>query len=145
MYNQNPPPFPRPGGMAPGYGGPPPFAGGTPPVVTWFRVFAGLMALLYLVVMGMGIVLVVVGGSAAQGMNPEGLEPAILGVIYSVLGLVFGIAYAVGLFLPRKPWGWVAGIVLIAIGMTSICCLPATIPLLIFWLKPEAKAYFGRI
>jgi hypothetical protein len=28
--------------------------------------------------------------------------------------------------------------------MTSACFLPFCIPLLIFWLKPEAKHYFGR-
>jgi hypothetical protein len=34
--------------------------------------------------------------------------------------------------------------VLICIGMNSCCLLPASIPLLIFWIKPETKTYFGR-
>jgi hypothetical protein len=33
---------------------------------------------------------------------------------------------------------------MMAIGMTSCCFLPFLIPLLIYWLKPETKAYFGR-
>jgi hypothetical protein len=28
--------------------------------------------------------------------------------------------------------------------MTSVCCIPACVPLLIYWIKPETKAYFGR-
>jgi hypothetical protein len=28
--------------------------------------------------------------------------------------------------------------------MTSACFLPACIPLLIYWIKPDVKAYFGR-
>jgi hypothetical protein len=35
-------------------------------------------------------------------------------------------------------------LVLICIGMTSCCILPAAIPLLIFWLKPEAKNWFHQ-
>ncbi|MGB7159266.1 MAG: hypothetical protein WBD40_14450 [Tepidisphaeraceae bacterium] len=56
------------------------------------------------------------------------------------LAAVFGVAP----FLPRRPWVWIYDLVLICLGLTSICCMPATIPLLIFWLKPEAKAWFGK-
>ena len=89
----------------------------------------------------------VVAGASLEGMEElQGdASPIVIGVIYAIMGLVFAIVFAVGLFLPRKPWGWIMGIVLIALGMTSVCCLPATIPLLIFWLKPDAKAYFGRV
>ncbi len=34
--------------------------------------------------------------------------------------------------------------VLIGLGLTSCCTWPATIPLIIQWLKPEMKARFGR-
>lgn len=146
MYNPDPSQFPPPGGFPPGYGGGPPPSIGTPPVITWFKVYAGLMALLYVLFMGVGIFLVVAGGTMQELDNLRGeVEPVIIGVLYTILGLVFAVVYAIGLFLPRKPWGWIMGIVLIALGMTSLCCLPATIPLLIFWLKPEAKAYFGRV
>jgi hypothetical protein len=33
--------------------------------------------------------------------------------------------------------------VIICLGMTSACFLPVCIPLLIFWIKPETKLYFG--
>lgn len=145
MYNPNPSNYP-PGGFVPGYGGAPPPSSGTPTIVMWFKIYAALMALVYLLLMGLGIFMVV-AGAAVAGMEEfqGGAEPVVVGVVYAIMGLVFFVAYAFGLFLPRKPWGWIVGIVLIAIGMTSICCLPATIPLLIFWLKPEAKAYFGRV
>lgn len=143
MYNPDPSQFPPPGGF--GYGGPPPTPAGTPSVVTWFKVYAGLMMALYLLVMGIGIFLFVAGASIPEleDMNRD-MSPVVLGVIYGIMGFVFAVAYSIGLFVPRKPWGWIIGIILIALGMTSLCCLPATIPLLIFWLKPEAKAYFGR-
>ena len=34
--------------------------------------------------------------------------------------------------------------VLIAIGLTSCLTIPAALPLLLYWIKPEAKAWFGR-
>lgn len=150
MYNPDPSNYP-PGGFVPGYGGTPPPPTGTPTVVTLFRVYAGLVALLYLLVMGLGIFMVV-AGTSVQGLEElQGDQsPTLVGVICAIMGLVVSVTFAVGVLLPRKPWGWIMGIVLIALGMVlfglmSICCLPATIPLLIFWLKPEAKAHFGRV
>jgi hypothetical protein len=37
---------------------------------------------------------------------------------------------------------WIYQIVLIGLGLTSVCCLPATVPLLISYVKPEVKAWF---
>ena len=33
---------------------------------------------------------------------------------------------------------------LIAIGLTSCCTIPASVPLLVGWLKPDLRAWFGR-
>jgi hypothetical protein len=66
------------------------------------------------------------------------------GCLFIGLGLPLMILFAAAPFLPKKPWVWIYGIVLIALGMTSPCCLPATIPLLIFWIRPETQQFFGR-
>jgi hypothetical protein len=66
------------------------------------------------------------------------------GVVLIVLGMGLSAAFAAGIFLPPQPWVWVYGIVLISIGFMSACCLPFCVAMLIFWLKPETKAYFGR-
>jgi drug/metabolite transporter (DMT)-like permease len=71
-------------------------------------------------------------------------ELLITGIIYAVFGALFAVVYAVTLFLPRASWNWIVGIIMIALGLTSCCFAPFLIPLLIFWLKPETKAYFGR-
>ena len=108
----------------------------------WYRIYLGVMVALYL--------LFVIGGAylaIAQPDMPDSApgETLIMGVIYGGLGLVFVIIYAVALVLPRQPYNWIVGIVMIAIGMTSCCLWPVLIPLLIFWVKPETKAYLGRI
>ena len=142
MYTPNTPSFPPPG--QPPFGPPPSGPTGPPPVLTWFKVYTGLMAALYLLCFGAGIALVIASTSTSAFSSNERTQFLIMGVAYGVLGFIFLLLYAYGLMMPRKPWAWVYGVVLIGIGMTSICCLPATIPLLIHWLKPETKAFYGR-
>jgi MFS family permease len=77
----------------------------------------------------------------ARGMR-RGTATGIVGGTVVLVGLVLAALFGAGPLLPRRSWAWVFGLVLIVIGMGSMCCLPATVPLLIWWLKPETKAYF---
>lgn len=106
----------------------------------WFVVYAIAMVVLYLLVIVAGVVLLLfdfdLSSSDVDQLRIQGIALALVGVV--MLGV-----FAVGPFLPRKPWGWTYGLVLIGVGMTSCCTWPATIPLMIQWLKPETKAHFG--
>lgn len=112
----------------------------TPPVYTWFVAYCVCMALLYLAAVAMGIVFLFI--EPDQDMSAA--EAKLMGALLIILGLVFFVPYAAAPFLPRTNWVWILGLVLICIGLTSACCLPACIPLLIYWLKPEMKAFYGR-
>ncbi len=74
----------------------------------------------------------------------ERMELYINGVILALVGVPVAIVCALPFIFPRKPWVWIYNIVIIAIGLTSCCCIPACVPLLIYWLKPETKVWFGR-
>ena len=108
----------------------------------WYRVYLGVMVALNLCVSGLGIFLTYFSQYAETSAETE--EMFLTGIIYAVLGVPFAIMFAVPMFLPRKSWNWIVGIVFIAFGMTSCCFIPAVVPLLIYWMKPETKAYFGR-
>ncbi|HKO60285.1 MAG TPA: hypothetical protein VJV03_03920 [Pyrinomonadaceae bacterium] len=112
-----------------------------PPVLTWYKAYCALMALLYLFFVVLGIVFLT---AAPTDRNMSAQEAQITGGIMFFMGIALSIPFGVGAFLPQKPWAWVFGLVLICIGLTSVCCMPATIPLLIHWIKPETKFYFGR-
>lgn len=112
----------------------------TPPVFKWFVAYCIVMSLLYLFTVGMGIVFLFIEPDAEM----SAAEARIMGAVLLILGLAFFFPYAFAPFLPRQSWVWVFGLVLICIGLTSACCLPASIPLLIFWLKPEMKTFYGR-
>lgn len=112
----------------------------TPPVYKWFVVYCIVMALLYLVVAAMGVVFLFISPDPQMDKT----EATLMGIVFLVMGLILFVPYASAPFLPRQSWVWVVGLVLICIGLTSACCLPVCIPLLIFWLKPEMKAFYGR-
>jgi hypothetical protein len=112
-----------------------------PPVLWWQQAYCGAMTLLYVAVV-VGVLALFWAEWADAEMSAA--ELLVFGGMVLALGLALAGAFAASFFLPRRPWVWVYHLVLIAIGMTSACCLPVTVPLLVFWIRPEVKAYFGR-
>lgn len=111
-----------------------------PAVIIWYKVYMGLMALFSLTPLAAGIFLFVGPVTTA---DMDGMAPEILGIVYIVIGVVFMIPIFAAFFLPRKPWVWVYHLVMICLGLPS-CMVVFCVPLLIFWLKPEVKTYFGQ-
>jgi hypothetical protein len=112
-----------------------------PGVWPWFIAYCVLMALMYAVLALAGVA-ILLGGPTQPNQDP--LVALTQGACFLVFCVPLTVIYAVAPFLPRRPGVWVYDLVLICLGLTSICCLPATIPLLIFWMKPETKMWFGR-
>ena len=111
-----------------------------PPVFKWYIAYCVTMALMYLGCAALGVALFFVEPDA----DMSEAEAKVMASVFLVMGLAFFVVYGVGPFVGRRSWGWIYGIVLIAIGLTSFCCLPVSLPLLIFWLKPDVKAFYGR-
>lgn len=110
-----------------------------PTVWGWYVAYCVAMALANSLVLFIGVVMLL---SEPMGADEDPMKNKILGLVYVVLGLALLIPFAAGPLLPRRKWGWVVGLILICFGMTSVCCMPAAIPLLISWIKPETKEYF---
>lgn len=111
-----------------------------PQVVTWVKVYEGALALVYLLVAVAGLFFIV----GQVPTNPGDPPPALMGGVFLVISVPLAIANLAALFVRPTPNTWVFHLVLICLGMTSACCLLVCVPLLIFWLRPETKAYFGR-
>ena len=115
-----------------------------PQVVIWARVYNIFMVLTYLFVFGMGIF---------SMLNPEFIaehdpdtsreEALILGVVYMVMGGVLGLFFLVAAFSPRNKVGWIINIIGFALSTMSCCCLPACIPLIIYWVRDDCRRWFG--
>ncbi len=115
----------------------------TPKAVKWYKLYAGFLGLLNLLVLGIGIAFLIFHEELGEaGDGP--VVTIIYGVFFCGLGLVASGAGFAGAFLPAKPWAWTYGMVLICLGMSS-CTMVFSIPLLIYWLKPEIQEYFGKV
>ena len=112
---------------------------GPPRVVFWFRVYTGCMTGIY-VLCALAAPLVFFAGTRTRGEDAVVLK--VQAGVLLLVGLVFAVVFALPFVLPRKRWVWIYDLVLICIGLTSCCILPAAVPLLIYWLKPEAKNWF---
>lgn len=109
---------------------------GKPEVIGWYKLFCIFMAIVYLLLIPLGVFLV------SQDYDDQ--EILVNGIILIMLGPPFSIAFGLGAFWDNKPWHWIYGLVLIALSLSSCCCFPISIPLILYWLKPETKAYFER-
>ena len=107
----------------------------------WYRVYCVSLAALYALVATFGLIVAYLQ-PATNNQSAE--ESLIMGLIYAILGTIFFAIFLVASILPPKPYNWIVGIVMIAIGMSSCCTWPAVIPLLIYWIKPETREFFGR-
>ncbi len=112
------------------------------PVWPWYVAYAICMALLYVLTAIMGAAYLAGAGFLAVEQADQALM-GFYGIFMLGLGVVFAALYGAAPFLPKKNWAWVYHLVMICVGLTSCCCLPVCIPLLIHWLKPETKAMFG--
>jgi hypothetical protein len=112
-----------------------------PKVLLWFKIYCGFLCLLYLATAAFSLFFFF-----ADPSDTEMSETAarITGVLLLVVGVALFCACLLPLILTPRPWLWTFDLVVICLGMTSACFLPACIPLLIFWLKPETKRYFGK-
>lgn len=108
----------------------------------WYKAYCGLLTLTYVLTAVFGFWVIVTRYSGASGHSSE--DGLLVGGVMAACGLLFGGACGAALVLPARPWAWTYHLAIICLGLSSVCCLPICIPLLIFWLKPETKAYFGR-
>ena len=112
--------------------------GQKPGVWTWYCVYCAAMALLYLACLGFGLLML----AAPEEEVPD---KYIMGIVLPIICLPLLVLYAAAPFLPRSKFAWFYGFATIGIGLTSCCTLPFSIGLLIYWLKPELKAYLNAL
>ncbi len=110
--------------------------GEKPAVWTWYVVYAVVMAIVYFLAIGLGVFL--------AAFAPK-TEDSIEGVVVVVVSLPLMVLYGLAPFRAKTPGAWTYHLVLICLGLTSACCIPVSLPLLIYWMKPETKTYFGRM
>ena len=115
-----------------------------PGAVRWYRAFAASLVLTCVASWVVGALLVRHAPDlAADDPATSVAEIELYGYLLIAFGVAFVVPYTVAMLVPRRRWGWYVAIVTIAIGMTSCLWAVPAIFLLLAWLKPDVKAYFG--
>lgn len=112
----------------------------TPSAVTYYRIYAGVLAVIYaaLVIAGIGML---VASPSMSGKDQ--LEFIVYGVVFVVMGVPLAIASVVSMFLPQRKWAWFMHVIMAAMGTSSCCFAPFAIFIIIKYLEPDVKRYFG--
>jgi hypothetical protein len=109
-------------------------------VFFWFRVYCSAAAAYFaLVAVYAGYPLT---AYSTWDKQFQPLYPLI--VAAAVVYGAFAVVHAGAAVLPGNRYSWGFGIAVIIFGVTTCLFLPACIPLLIYWLKPETKAFLAR-
>ncbi len=114
-----------------------------PEAVYYFRIYAVLMLLMLLGWFGMGLYLMLgplIRGSSGSSATGEW----IMGLFLAGFSFLIIVPHAIVLFAGNARWAYTLGLILIGLNMLwNTCCLPITIPLLVYWMKPETKRWYG--
>lgn len=113
-----------------------------PPVIFWFKIYCGVLCLLYLVFAAVAVIFFFV---KSEDLEVPVVFTNVMAALYLVLALGLFAVCGLPLVLRPRPWVWIYDLIIIALGVTSPCLLPACIPLIIFWSKPETRSYFGKV
>lgn len=114
-----------------------------PEAIYYFRIYAIIMLLSLLGFFGSGLWMMLEPMMKRAG-SPVSPGEWIAGFIITVLSAIFIVPHAIVLFAGRSKWVYTLAVVLIGMSMLwNTCCLPITIPLLIVWMKPETKKWYG--
>lgn len=128
---------PAPGQLPPGQG--------PPSAVAWFKAYCVIQALFMLMFVGFGAFmgLAPLIDPASFPTNPGDPPMWLIGGLISLAYTPALVAYVVGIFAGQKKWVYTFGLVMAALSFVCGGCWPLGIAVLIFWLKPEVKAWYG--
>lgn len=112
---------------------------GVPSIWTWYIVYCVAMLFLWAFCIFIGYAILAIPSANPDMTEADRLSGA---MVWLIFGLIMGLLFLVAPFLPKRPWAWTYHIILICIGMIC-CCTPFAIPLLIFWVRPENRAFFN--
>ena len=121
-----------------------------PAVVIWIKMYAVVMLLVQGAITAFFARVAIdpvphIKGDIAYQNNPDAAV-AMLVFFCSLFSLIFGacIPFLLAVLVwPRRQSAWIVGILGLVAGFLTSCGWVAAIPLFIFWMKPDAKAYYG--
>lgn len=81
----------------------------------------------------------------AISMNAEVKVVYVFAMMWTLTMAFLSFVHAAAARLPVAPWAWAVQGILFGLGLTTLVLWPFALPLLLFWLKKDTQAHFGRI
>lgn len=114
----------------------------TPEGVVYFRFYAGAVCLVDLGALALGFFTIF--GMAFASSGPRfAISNLLSGLFWIAVGGLHLTASLIALFGGRRPWVHTLGMVLVVLSLTTCCCTPFGIPVLIAFNNPEVKRFYG--
>lgn len=117
-----------------------------PSVWRWYQVLCVFLAVVNAVLAALGVWIGTnLDWLVSLSENPESDRAALAqgGPVLIGTGIAFAALNLMLLTFPRKPWAYLVHLGNILAAIFLCCPAPLAIPLLIFWIRPEAREYFG--
>jgi len=115
-----------------------------PRVIFWYRAYAAVLLLASLALLGVATILAWAQTRPEIAMRPGSADAQTHAIVLFLAAAASVAFYGVATFMPRKPWAWTFGLLVIALGCPSVTIV-LCLPLLLAWLKPTVKAAFCRL
>jgi hypothetical protein len=117
-----------------------------PPVWNWYRALCLLLALINVAISVGGFWTMTDGVEMAFAAARPQADIDLLahgGLFLFWAGIVFGILNLLILRLPKRPWAYLVHLGNLLAAIPFICPAPFAIPVLIHWVRPETRQFFG--
>lgn len=115
-----------------------------PEAVHYFRIYLIFTLVSEFSGFGLGLWLLIKSQVSPGVSAIPSMEDVVFGLFLTIPSFVLMVPHAIALFAGRAKWVYTLGTVLIGLSMLwNPCCLIVTVPLLIVWLKPETKRWYG--
>ncbi len=126
---------------APGVGLP---GSGPPAAVGWLKGYFAAQLLMFggLSLIALGLVATAAIDPSFR-VNPDDPPAWVIGILLAAYALPLAVAYLVGLVAPRKPWVYVYRLVACAGSFVCGGCWFLALPVLVYWMKSETKAWYS--
>lgn len=121
-----------------------------PAVCFWLKAYCAAMLILLGVVVALAMMMIVTPETLLKDETAFRQNPAAATMMMRTFGVFFAMIFGLpmlpllaAIVWPRGQWAWYVGIMAIVAGFFTVIGWVATLPLLLFWNRPEVKAYYG--
>lgn len=116
-----------------------------PPVIAWFRRYCLAVASIYLLIASGGAYLLSRHREMAESAGMEADQMLVFSGLLTLTMVFLAFVHGAASRLPRAPWAWQIGAVVVGLDLTTLVLWPLALPVIWLWMKQDTQVWFGRL